>query len=165
MILVTHDLLVTVSGEVGMIFSQADLMISLGNDLLGQEMKLPKHQTYRTKVRINKTNSSSQRLSGKCQVNLGVWGGIQALTLLCSRASQMLDVELHIIPAAQTCSSLANSGVWHAVNLDGILHGIETLTNISNLGELDLFHHQFTKISSDFGFLISYPDPSKGIKI
>ena len=91
MIFVTHDLLVTLSGEVGMIFSQADLMISLGNDLLGQEMKLPKHQTYRIKVRINKTNSSSQRLSGKCQVNLGVWAGIQALTLLCSKVSQVLS--------------------------------------------------------------------------
>ena len=42
-IFVTHDwLYVTLSGEVGMIFSQADLMISLGDDLLGQEMKLPK---------------------------------------------------------------------------------------------------------------------------
>lgn len=166
--------------KLGFYFSQADLMISLGDDLLGQEMKLPKHQTYRTKVRINKTNSPFQSPVLEVQSQFGGLGrhsssnplvlkGLSSaqLSQLLLKASQQLKHVHHWPPRKKKTVQIHQLRILTCCQftVDGILHGIETLTNISDLGEFDLFHHQFTKMSSDFGFLISYPDPSKGINI
>ena len=173
--LMTHDwLYVTLSGEVGMIFSQADLMISLGDDLLGQEMKLPKTQTLRTKVRINKTNSPFQ--SPFLEVP-GQFGGL-------GRHSSINPLVLKGLSNAQLSHLILSVCMWNCISSQQLKHvhhwQLRILTccqfrwyspwnwNLNQhlrSGRIWLISPPIYWIVQWFWVLISFPHPSKRTKI